>query len=244
MLNIYLIRHGQTDMNITHMLQGRSDTVLNDTGRSEALQAKLRLDEMGIRADVVFSSPLERAYETAQIISGGSDCDILKDDRLIEMSFGQDEGKKLEDLPEDFLYHFRSDTAGYIPPEGGETFLEVRKRTSGFLRELHDTYSSFISKDDTGKNITIFVYSHGAAINSMLNFVNSEDITLFWDHRVGNASANLIQGVPYDKCGSGYKFIENISVPGAGEIYVTSLSPREEKPKGRGLIGKLKDIAR
>ena len=63
---IYIVRHGETDWNKEHRIQGHIDIPLNDKGRQDALNAKKKLKN--VKFDVVFSSPLQRAYETAKII--------------------------------------------------------------------------------------------------------------------------------------------------------------------------------
>ena len=67
---IALIRHGQTDWNLEERLQGATDVPLNDTGRHEARAVARRLHAGASRWDVLVSSPLSRAVETAQIIGG------------------------------------------------------------------------------------------------------------------------------------------------------------------------------
>ena len=64
---IYIIRHGETDWNKEHRIQGHQDIPLNDQGRLDAKVAKKKLKN--VKFDVVFSSPLKRAYETAKIIT-------------------------------------------------------------------------------------------------------------------------------------------------------------------------------
>ena len=86
---IYVVRHGQTDWNIEKRYAGRVNVPLNETGVSEAYELAVKLQK--INFDVVFSSPLSRAYQTAKIISSNSN--ILIDDRLIERSNGDLEGK-------------------------------------------------------------------------------------------------------------------------------------------------------
>ena len=76
---IYLVRHGQTDWNLEGRYQGRIDIKLNSKGIEQAKEIKEKLKE--IKFDKVFSSPLKRALETAQIIT---DNDIEIDERLIE----------------------------------------------------------------------------------------------------------------------------------------------------------------
>ena len=83
---IYLIRHGQTETNKEHRLQGRSDIPLNDLGRKQAQTAAGWFRSQGIVFDIIYSSPLIRAVETARIIA--PDAHIDTDERIIEIDYG------------------------------------------------------------------------------------------------------------------------------------------------------------
>src|SRR6202030_4278528 len=74
-LRIYLARHGQTDWNLEHRLQGSTETDLNGTGREQAVKLAERL--RGIRLDAVYSSMLHRSRETAEIVRGSVPLTIL-----------------------------------------------------------------------------------------------------------------------------------------------------------------------
>ncbi|MBO4592414.1 MAG: histidine phosphatase family protein, partial [Eubacterium sp.] len=87
---LYIIRHGKTDWNVMHKLQGKTDVPLNDEGRAMAEQA--REEYQDVHFDIAFCSPLSRARETAEILLRGRDIPIITDDRLTEMSFGIYEG--------------------------------------------------------------------------------------------------------------------------------------------------------
>ena len=67
-MKIYLTRHGQTDWNKQHLMQGRSDLPLNETGRLQAGEIRRKLE--GISFDAVYASCLKRAVTTASLISG------------------------------------------------------------------------------------------------------------------------------------------------------------------------------
>ena len=86
---VYIVRHGETDYNAKkERFGGRVDVPLNNNGREQAMKLKIRY--AGITFDRVYSSPLIRTIETARIIS---DCDIIIDERLIERSNGDLEGR-------------------------------------------------------------------------------------------------------------------------------------------------------
>ncbi len=85
---IYIVRHGQTDYNVEGRYGGRIDVPLNDTGIKQAQELHEKLKD--IKFDLVYSSPLQRAIKTAEIIC---DNEIIKDDRIIERDNGELEGK-------------------------------------------------------------------------------------------------------------------------------------------------------
>ena len=74
---LYLIRHGQTDQNKRKCLQGRSDIELNDYGRELAVKTAEGLQE--VKIDMIFTSPLKRAAETAEIIRRGRDIPLMEE---------------------------------------------------------------------------------------------------------------------------------------------------------------------
>ena len=81
-MNIYITRHGQTDLNKAHLMQGRTDAPLNAHGRQQAVEAAQQVK--GIHFDAVYSSPLKRAVDTASIISGWDKKDIITDEMKLK----------------------------------------------------------------------------------------------------------------------------------------------------------------
>lgn len=101
-MKLYIIRHGETDWNKQRRLQGQSDTELNEYGIRLAQITGEALKD--IRFDHIFSSPLKRAYRTAEIIRDGRTVPIVTDDRLKEIGFGINEGVSSELITADFHY--------------------------------------------------------------------------------------------------------------------------------------------
>ena len=89
-MELYLIRHGLTVWNAAGKLQGNTDIELNEQGREAAGQLGIQLDNVSF--DIIYSSPLIRAYETACLIRGNRNIPIVRDKRLRELSFGEKEG--------------------------------------------------------------------------------------------------------------------------------------------------------
>ena len=89
-MNIYVIRHGQTPWNVERRLQGRSDTDLNEIGREMAIETGKAFQK--VHFDVVFTSPLKRARETAELFLGDRKVPVIEEPRIQEISFGDYEG--------------------------------------------------------------------------------------------------------------------------------------------------------
>lgn len=142
MLTVYLLRHGETAWNADgNRYCGRTDLPLTDTGIH---QAKMVSDQLkGMHFDAVFSSPLQRALQTAQIASGGKQ--VITDPRLIEIDFGMWEGK----TKEQFIGENKSLWANWMndpenSPAGGigETAGSVVERVNEFYEDLRKKYPS------------------------------------------------------------------------------------------------------
>ena len=87
MSTVYLTRHGQTVWNLDKRLQGSGNSELTDYGIEQTEQLKKRVDS--IQLDVIYTSPLERAKKTANIIRGDRSIEIIEVDDFKEISFGE-----------------------------------------------------------------------------------------------------------------------------------------------------------
>jgi alpha-ribazole phosphatase len=132
----YLLRHGETEWNAQNRFCGRTDVPLSDAGRRQAHRLGERLKSMPI--EVLYSSPLKRALETARVISGITGLKPTVDERLAEINYGQWEGKTLEEILKDDPAVFRAWSAdpGRVAPAGGESGIEAQQRVVPFLDEL------------------------------------------------------------------------------------------------------------
>ncbi|MBE6152610.1 MAG: histidine phosphatase family protein [Firmicutes bacterium] len=148
---IYIVRHGQTDYNKNGRYAGRIDVPLNDIGRDQAKIVKEKLKD--IKFDKIFCSPLVRAYETAQIIS---DNNIIKDDRIIERSNGDLEGKLKTEINENIDFNDPEEQRFNI-----ESIIDFRKRIKDFFDEITTLY-----KD---KNVLVVTHA-GVGIYSRCYF--------------------------------------------------------------------------
>lgn len=175
---LYIMRHGRTDWNVRHKLQGRTDIPLNEEGRRMA--EKAREEYRDVPLDICYSSPLVRARETAEIVLGGRGIPILTDDRLREMSFGEYEGTENSfSIPECPINVVFQKPEAYTQSVGGaETFDELFARTGEFLTEVIDPLMAW------GKNVLIV--GHGAMNLSIIGRIREIPISEFWSPGIEN----------------------------------------------------------
>ena len=135
-MTITLVRHGQTAWNVGRRFQGRSDIPLSDVGRAQAAAASRAL--ASDRFDVVYSSDLIRAVETAEMIAAPHDLAIHRDERLREFDFGEWEGLTWAQITQRWphLLEHGGTEAKYYQPTGGESFDDVRERVRSFLADV------------------------------------------------------------------------------------------------------------
>jgi alpha-ribazole phosphatase len=129
----YLVRHGETEWNAEGRFCGRTDVRLSEAGRRQARSLAERLKPIPFEA--LYSSPLERALETARLISQPFGLEPILDERLVELNYGQWEGKTLAEIVKNAPKTFQAwdaDPAQVAPP-GGESGLEAQQRVVSFL---------------------------------------------------------------------------------------------------------------
>jgi broad specificity phosphatase PhoE len=122
---LILVRHGRTPANAAGLLQGRLDQDLDDHGRAQAF-AVAAFVRSWCDVDVVVSSPLKRAQQTAAAF----ETTIETDDRWIELSYGEYEGTPHAEVPSEVWQRWRDDS--HFTPAGGESLaaLDVRVRAA------------------------------------------------------------------------------------------------------------------
>lgn len=174
-MKIYMIRHGETDWNKVFRLQGHADISLNEAGRGLARITAEALNDIPFTR--IYTSPLQRAKETALIIKGERDIPVIEEERIKEISFGIYEGYHCSennyDIPDpDFINFFKKPEA-YIPPKEAESIEDLCKRTTDFLMELVH------NKEMTEE--TILISTHGAAIRGLLSTVHKRSKSQFWE---------------------------------------------------------------
>jgi uncharacterized phosphatase len=167
-----LLRHGQTDWNINFLLQGVTDIPMNRTGIDQ-----IRLAAKAIRRedwDVVLTSPLDRARQTAEIIQSELGFDsVIEEQLLIERSFGEAEGLSHEQWRQKYA------NLDHIP--GGESRTELAERSQLLLDNVASKFA--------GKRV--LAVSHGALIRTLIAIASKYELPRDGE-RLGNASLNIV----------------------------------------------------
>jgi probable phosphoglycerate mutase len=136
--HIYLVRHGETVFNLEGKIQGGGlDSPLTPKGEEQAQKLALHLKESKFQVDVIYSSPLKRALDTAKFINQYFQLNIIEDNLLREIDCGNFEGKQISSIDSEKLRKLRIDPEEKYP--GGESVTDVRARAEQFLNKARST---------------------------------------------------------------------------------------------------------
>jgi probable phosphomutase (TIGR03848 family) len=183
MATIILVRHGENDWVKKHRLAGWIEGVhLNDNGRQQAHAAAARLSHLPIKA--IYSSPVTRCVETAEIIAQTLNQQIRPLPDMGEVRYGKWEGKKIKKLSKKKLWFVVQFFPSRMRFPGGEALREVQFRAIQALESLNDGYAD--------EDIVIVV-SHADVIKLVLAHYLGVHIDLFQRIGLSPASASVIQ---------------------------------------------------
>ena len=171
-MKLYIVRHGQSTYNAQHLLAGSTDIPLTDLGREQARVAGARAKTLGI--NLIVSSPLQRAYETACIIAdeiGYGSAAIITDSRLQERHFGALEGAPWSE----------GSIAGTPDLEPREAVLARASAMLDFARERPDS--------------TILFVAHASFVRATLQVLHPDE-DHFGDDLRAMKNADIIQLLP------------------------------------------------
>ncbi|NPC92105.1 histidine phosphatase family protein [Bacillus sp. WMMC1349] len=170
MTAICLIRHGETDWNAQGRLQGRTDIPLNETGKRQAKETGECLK--GTSWDLIITSPLKRAKETAEIINQYLHIDIIEMEDFIERNYGDAEGMAFADRMK--LYPDKN-----YPNQ--ETKEDLAERLIAGIEKISEQYP----------NQKILLVAHGAAIHTLLTKIAIDDSELHQTKLVNACLSNI-----------------------------------------------------
>lgn len=173
---LILVRHGRTAANAAGLLQGRLDQDLDDVGR---VQASAIAEFVRARAEVaeVISSPMKRALQTAECFG----LPVEVDDRWVEISYGEYEGKSHAEVPSEVWTAWRDDPT--LEPEGGESLAALDER----VREACEDVAERAAHSD------IVVVSHVSPMKSAVAWALGVGIEISWTCHLDHASVCRIR---------------------------------------------------
>jgi broad specificity phosphatase PhoE len=172
---LLLVRHGETDWNRDGRWQGHSDTALNDAGREQARLLARELSDV----DVVYSSDLARARETAEILAEELGLEVRLDPRLRERGFGAWEGRTTAEIEAAFQDDHARWLAGDTPgAPDAERFDEFAGRVQQFVAEVLEGHP----------DETVLIVAHGGSLRVLHALAQGLDYVR--DHRLIPSMAN------------------------------------------------------
>ena len=182
--SIIFLRHGQAKNNTDRVLAGRTPGVpLTEEGVEQSEKAAKFLEEMNI--STIYSSPIERAKNTAEIVGKHISIDVKIDDRLIELDMGKFTGKPYDEIFSTygnvFMKFYRGELE--IAHNGVETFEQVKKRIRDMVDHVIDNHPD--------ENVVLV--THMDPIKAMLSTVVSFSPENLYELIIPNASLNIFR---------------------------------------------------
>lgn len=182
--NIIFLRHGQAKNNVEKILAGRTSGVpLTDEGISQAEYAAGLLARMDISA--IYSSPIQRAEDTARIVGDATSVDVTVDDRLTELDMGKFTGMGYDEIYKThgnvFLKFYNEELE--IAHNGVETFVQVKKRVT----EVVD----YATKKHPDQNVVLV--THMDPIKAMLSIALNISSDRLLEMIIANGSLNVFR---------------------------------------------------
>lgn len=168
---LYLIRHGETDMNAANYVQGCAESDLNENGKWQAQKIAERLSLADERPTRIYASPLRRAADTAAVTSRAIGLDPTYDPSLVEMHCGGWEGLNFDAIkaerPDEFLAWATSPDSSI--PGGGESIRDLYVRAAASI----DRILAEAAEEDR-----IAIFSHGGVNRVLLSHLLGLDLQI------------------------------------------------------------------
>ena len=178
-MKLWIVRHGQTDVNRAKRMQGRIEVPLNETGIRQAQEAAGLVRSVSF--DAVYSSPLSRAVQTASIISGKEPEEIIRDDRLIETDFGKYERRSYYLMGPAMTCYWALPEL-FPAPETVETISSMVQRSSSFLKDLEKKpYDN------------VLISCHGGIIRALCGCLENRPRGIIWRPKPHNCEFRVYE---------------------------------------------------
>ena len=175
MMDIILARHGETEWNVEEIFRGRSDIDLNETGLKQAELLAGYLSDLDITA--IYSSPLKRAMNTAEITARHHRLNVISSPGLIDFNYGKWQGVTNREIKEKYpeLYAEWNSHPDRVTIPGGENLNDVRERASSVVKTVITECEG-----------TAVLVSHRVVIKVLICALLGLDNSCFWNVRQDN----------------------------------------------------------
>lgn len=194
MRRLILVRHGETDFNLSRRFQGHIDTCLNAVGEAQARAAASRLANEPII--LCISSDLQRCSATARAIAEPHHIEVEFDPDLRESHLGDLQGRFIDDwgtiLGDDSEWVARRTVRSRPPGEGGESALDVRRRIRRFVRHLSE-------REPELPEGTVVIVGHGGSLSALTAYLLGFPAAAATVFRFNNCSLTTINWNPGGK---------------------------------------------
>lgn len=167
-MNIYFVRHGETEWNKEGRLQGWLNSELTENGKK---QAAILREQLQVSFDKIYSSPSKRAVDTAMIITN-DEKSIILDNRLKEIHLGSWQGRLISDIEKEDAdrYAVYCHSPEQYIPDNGESIEQLKMRMGDFLQDCLQEQAE-----------NVLVVTHGVSIRALLLAVYNWPINKIWD---------------------------------------------------------------
>lgn len=183
MLELIIIRHGETDSNKEGRYMGWADIDLNENGIKQAYSLKEKLKDTKI--DCIYSSPLKRASRTAGIINEAHNAGVIYSDSIMERNFGVFDNLTYSEICGNYPVQkelWAADWANYCI-ESGESAVQFHNRVCGFVKGITEDYEKG----------TILIVTHSGCIRSIVTCLLGLRLEDSWHFKVDNCSISKFE---------------------------------------------------
>lgn len=181
-MNLYFVRHGETEKNKSKCYYGSLDVELTKEGILQAERARELLKDISFNK--VYVSEKKRSVNTAEILLKNKQYKLITDMRINERDFGEFEGKGYEELKQLYPKEWKAwceDWKNASPPEG-ESCIQVYERVKSFMDDIIK-----LEEDN------ILIVAHGGVIRSVYCYILGGNIDYFWNFGSNNGDISIIK---------------------------------------------------
>lgn len=208
-VRIIAIRHGETAWNALGRIQGHTDIGLNDNGHAQAQQVAQALG--GEALDAIYSSDLQRAWQTAQAIAAVTAAPLHAEPGLRERCFGSFEGSSFAQIAQQqpqAAELWRKRDVQFAPPDGGESLLQLHERIAAAVQRVAAAH--------IGGHIALV--AHGGVLDMLYRLATRQHLQAPRTWQLPNAAINRLLWTPES----------GLTLVGWGDVQHLSSAAREE----------------